>query len=349
MSLRAVRDVDTLEHAWEELASRTGAVPWVHPGWIRAWWTAFGRGSLEIIALEEGARLRALLPLRRWLGGLWSTSNWHTPTIEIVADGDDAALELVGELMGKRPRSVSLYFLERGDPSSNWFRRGAARRGFRIRERLLERSPFVTIHGPWETYESSLNKKLRSEIRRRRKRLQEQGELVLEVVDGGRRLNSLLDQGFKVEAAGWKGERKSAIAARPETDVFYREVARWASSRGWLRLAFLRLDGVPIGFDYCIEAGGAHYLLKTGFDPSYQKYGPGMIMRYEMLKRAFSSPLDSYEFLGRDEDWKLQWTDTVRERVALQCFAPSVRGSIDLAAWKYARPAVKRLLAFVRR
>ncbi|HKP88939.1 MAG TPA: GNAT family N-acetyltransferase, partial [Thermoleophilaceae bacterium] len=40
-----------------------------------------------------------------------------------------------------------------------------------------------------------------------------------------------------------------------------------AAEQGWLRLAFLRLDGRAIAFDMCLEHGGAFYVLKGGFDP----------------------------------------------------------------------------------
>ncbi len=103
-----------------------------------------------------------------------------------------------------------------------------------------------------------------------------------------------------------------------------------------------------MAFDYGIEFGGEHYLLKTGFDPAWQKFGPGMLLRYEMIKRAFEESLDSYEFLGRDDPWKLQWTNQVRSRVVLQTFAP-VKGAIDWGAWTYGRPAIKRVLDLVRK
>ena len=80
-----------------------------------------------------------------------------------------------------------------------------------------------------------------------------------------------------MEGSGWK--TRTAIASRPDTRRFYRDVARWAAGRGWLRLGFLRLDGRALAFDFCLEHAGTHYLLKTGFDPAFRAYGPGMLMR----------------------------------------------------------------------
>ena len=59
-------------------------------------------------------------------------------------------------------------------------------------------------------------RKLASELRRRRRRLEEEGRFSFEVVDGREQLPVLLDEGFAVEAAGWKGEQDKAISSRSE-------------------------------------------------------------------------------------------------------------------------------------
>ena len=48
-----------------------------------------------------------------------------------------------------------------------------------------------------------------------------------------------------------------------------------------------------------------------------------MLLRQEMLARAFAIGLEHYEFLGQDEPWKLEWADTTRELALFQAFAPS--------------------------
>jgi hypothetical protein len=74
-----------------------------------------------------------------------------------------------------------------------------------------------------------------------------------------------------------------------------------------------------------------------------------MILRAEMLARAFSTGIRSYEFLGADEPWKLQWTQTTRRRTLFQAFAPTARGRVEWAAFAWGRPTAKRLLAVVGR
>ncbi|MGH3017729.1 MAG: GNAT family N-acetyltransferase [Gaiellaceae bacterium] len=169
------------------------------------------------------------------------------------------------------------------------------------------------------------------------------------IEDGTDRLNELLDHGFRVEAAAWKGRAGTAIVSSPKTERFYRDVGCWAAQRGSLRLAFLNLDGRPLAFDFAVEEGARHYLLKTGYDPSYRALAPAMLLRYEMLGRAFELRLRSYEFGGAAEPWKLQWSTGLRERLRLQAFAGTPSGLVDWAAWTYGRSMAKRVLALARR
>src|SRR5207253_4308850 len=123
------------------------------------------------------------------------------------------------------------------------FEEAARRARHRLLVRTQQRSPYVVIGGDWDAFCESLDRKEVKEIRRRRRRLEEQGETRFDVEDGSERLDSLLDEWLQVEASGWKGRTGTAVASDPGTLEFYRAIARWAAGRGSLRLAFLRLDG----------------------------------------------------------------------------------------------------------
>lgn len=335
-----------LESEWDALADRVEAPPWLRPGWFRAWWRAFGRGRLELVAARDGNGLAGVLPLSRSRGTLRALGNWHSPSFAPVADGEAPLAELAHSLARANAPRVVLPFLADG---ATVFRDSAVDAGRRVLARWTRRAPYVATEGPWEAYERTLDRKLRSEIRRRRRKLEEAGTVELVVHDGSARLDELLLDGLRVEAASWKGQRGTAILADPRLVAFYGDVARWAAERGWLRLAFLTLNGRPIAFDLGFEEAGSHHLVKTGYDPAYRRYGPGILLRHAMIGRAFTLGLRRYEFLGDADAWKLEWTDATRDHVDLQLF---VRSPAGLARWvvqRYARPAAKRALAAVHR
>ncbi len=335
---------------WDDLADRVdGAEPWLRPGWISAWWRAFGRGSLELVSVRRAGRLSALVPLERRRAVLASPANYHSPSFGLLAEDQEVARELALQVVARRPRRLQFRFVDAETLAATNLLAGASAAGYRTLQRTLESSPYVQIDGDWETYQVRLDGKMLRELRRRRRKLQGSGQLELTVEDGTARLEELLDEGFGIEAAAWKGRNHTAIISDARTEGFYRDVARWASGRGSLRLAFLSLDGRPLAFDFAIEEDGRHYLLKTGYDPAYRALAPAMLLRHEMIGRAFALGLRSYEFGGASEDWKLKWTDKVRDRLLFQAFAPTPQGLVDRLAWTHGRALVKRGLALVDR
>ena len=340
--------VEAIADEWDTLADRVATVPWTRPGWFRAWYGAFAAGCAQVLVLRRGGTLVGVVPIISKRGVVRGASNWHTPEFRPLAD-PDALPELADALFMQRPHRIALQFVDAEEAGSKACRAAAERAGYRIQVRTLERSPYIKTDGGWDEYCRDRSTKLFRELRRRRRRLESEGRFEFELHDGRERLDELLDEGFQVESAGWKADAGSAIASQPETRRFYREIASWAAGRNWLRLAFLRLNSKPFAFDFAIEHDGVHYLLKTGYDPASSRFAPGMLLRHEMIARAFGEGLRSYEFLGADEPWKLEWTSAVRRRDLFQAFAPTARGRFEHAAFEYGRPLAKRALALARR
>jgi CelD/BcsL family acetyltransferase involved in cellulose biosynthesis len=331
---------------WDGLCDRTGAEPFLRPGWFRAWGDAFAPGAVRVITIRRDGRLVGAAPVIVRGGVVRSASNWHTPWFRPVAEDDDAQREIADRILRAAGRRASLMFVPAEDVCVEAL--AGAGSGHRVRTRVLERSPAIHTDGGYETYSRSLDSKLRSELRRRRRRLEEAGgEIRVDVWDGRAGLAGLLDRGFAIEAAGWKASRSSAIVSRPNTLRFYTALAQWAAARGWLRLAFLRAGDRAVAFDLCLE-DRRHYLLKTGFDPAFAPFAPGTLLREAMIERAFREELLSYEFLGTDEPWKLQWTSERRELLAVDAFRRSVPGTLERWAEAYGRPAGSRIRRAVR-
>ncbi len=339
---------EALAAEWEALAQRTGAAPWLHPGWFAAWQTAFGRGDVRLETVRDGARLVAVAPMEERRRRLFGMANWHTPSFGVIAE-PGRIREAAERMLQERPHRITLAFVTEGDEALNACRDAFEKAGYSILVRTLERSPYVDLSGGWSQYEQGLGAKRRAELRRRLRRLEELGTVEFAIERGSSRLDDLLDEGFDVEASSWKGRKGTAIASRPETAAFYRTVAHWAAAHGWLRLAYLRVDSRPIAFDFAFETDSAHYLLKTGFDEDYRRFAPGLLLRHHMLEHAFSQGLQTYEFLADAEEWKLDWTPAARSRMLLQAFSPSIAGRADALAYRYGRPLAKRLLAAVGR
>jgi CelD/BcsL family acetyltransferase involved in cellulose biosynthesis len=347
LTLELHSEIEPLAEEWDDLVDRTNASVFLRPGWFSPWRRAFGRGRLEIIAAREGRRLAGLAVLERTRTVLRSPTNWHSAPWAPLAEDADALRELTRAMVQRARPWLSLEFLDAGGAAFEACR--DATESCRRRTYTLEQPPYVVLSGTWEEYEQRLSAKRRSNLRRLWRRLSEQGQLEFEVRDGAEDLEPLLEEGFKVEESGWKGEQGTAINSAPETRRFYQEVAAWAAGRGALRLGFLRLDGKALAFDFAVEEGGAHALLKTGFEAEWRSSAPGVLLRERMLEHCFGRGLETYEFLGDATEWKSEWLDATRELVALEAFSRTPAGLVGWGAWAYARPAVKRVASLVRR
>jgi CelD/BcsL family acetyltransferase involved in cellulose biosynthesis len=108
---RGVAEIGRHSAEWDALADRAGAAPFLRPGWVSAWWRAFGRGRLEILTSSgSGGRLDAVLPVVHRHGAIHAPSNWHTPQYGLLESGAGAGSRVVAGLFESTPL-VSLGFL----------------------------------------------------------------------------------------------------------------------------------------------------------------------------------------------------------------------------------------------
>jgi CelD/BcsL family acetyltransferase involved in cellulose biosynthesis len=335
-----------IEAQWEDLAVATGASPFVRPGWIDAWASSFRNQRPRLLVVSDSGRLAAALPLLVGRRAVRSPTNWHTGDYGSLSASDDRADALFEALLAARVETIDLDHLD--GPDLKRFER-AAKASKRLQLSWVQQeSPFVDTTGPWAAYVAQRDTRWLRQLERRRGQLQRQGELVLDVRLGETDLEPLLEEGFRLEATGWKGESGTAVLSNAVTRRFYWDVARWAAQKGLLRLAFLRLDGRAIAFDYCLEDDRRHYFLKTGFEPSLKPQAPGLILRHDMIRRAFELPLRSYELLGGAESYKLAWTNDTRTRYHALAFRRSPIGLTMWLAYRYGRPAAKRVIRAYR-
>ncbi|MFL5781167.1 MAG: GNAT family N-acetyltransferase [Thermoleophilaceae bacterium] len=336
-----------LTREWDVLAEKLGAPPFLRPGWFQAWHAAYGEGELRLLTVDRGGRLAGVLPVETKGSATLSPTNTHTPLFGALADGPEVEADLVRELLRTSAGRIELAYV---DPATRWFTalremlpgtKRSDRRSLMVD--TISRSPHVPTSGGWDAYRAQRPRKFMKELARLRRRLAERGAVELSVHSGAADLEAALDEFVAIESSGWKAGTGTAIASRDASRRFYADIASWAAERGWLRLASLRLDGRAIAAEFDLACAGSLYSLKCGFDPEYRAFGPGQLLTHDCVKLAFDEGLASYEFLGTDEHYKLNWTDATRERVRVRSFPRTVSGDLSAVARHYARPVVRRM------
>jgi CelD/BcsL family acetyltransferase involved in cellulose biosynthesis len=123
------------------------------------------------------------------------------------------------------------------------------------------------------------------EVRRKTRRLGEHGRLVWRELEPGEDARPWLDDFLRLEASGWKGRGRSALAcSEPERDFFV-AAATAAHARGRLMLLGLFLDDRPLALKCNFMTADGGYAFKIAFDEDYRAFSPGFLLEVENVRR----------------------------------------------------------------
>ena len=336
---------NALERDWNAaLARGPRDEPMLRHEWVRAWIENFAPGApLRTVVARAGRELHAAVPLVEQKGKSADTcflpmTTWSLPHNDHSQRG--------GVLLGRRGKEALAAVWDKLAAMSGWDRlrvrdlpHGAPE--WKLRD-LAEgagfpcglwtslRSPYLSLPAQYEQVEARVDAKFRQNLRRRRRRLSEQGEVKYVQISGkdANELDCALADFFVIEASGWKGRGGTAIAQRPELVGFYTQIARDAARRGALTLGFLELANRRIAAHLSLVHAGCHYLLKLGYDESFHEHSPGQQLTSEMIRDSCRRALVEFDFLGPCMDWKLDWEPALRTHTWLTIFRPTRAGRL---------------------
>jgi CelD/BcsL family acetyltransferase involved in cellulose biosynthesis len=334
-----------LEEEWAALADRVAAPASLHPGYLRAWAEGHSQtGRLIAVTARRDGELAAVLPLVRSRSGLSARARRYVDEVGVVADGPESAAAAMTGALSLPVAQLVLRPVPEGGPTHRALAAAASQAGHPLMVRAVETQSFIDFVGDWDDYWASRSHKMRRDYGKRRRRLENLGEVRVDAYEPAA-LDAALDDAFRIEASGWKGREGTAIVNRPEEERFQRLLARWADSRGWFRLWFLRLDGRPIAFRLGIEAFGTYSSLKIGYLEEFTAHSPGNLLEASVMELLFRSDCRRFEYAGETQERMRRWATGTRELLELTAFPVSLRGRAGrVAAGLRARavPVAKR-------
>ncbi len=130
---------------------------------------------------------------------------------------------------------------------------------------------------------AALSGKKRKELRRQRKRLEDEGEVTITRQRDDAGLEDWIDRFLALEMRGWKGAENSALASDPRTAALFREALAGAAEAGLLERLELALDGEPVAMLVNFLTAPGSYGFKTAFDEAFARFSPGVLLQLENL------------------------------------------------------------------
>ncbi|SCW88304.1 Acetyltransferase (GNAT) domain-containing protein [Rhizobium mongolense subsp. loessense] len=122
------------------------------------------------------------------------------------------------------------------------------------------------------------------EMRRQWRQLEELGTAVYVVVRQPRDIHARFEEFLAMEAGGWKGKRRSALATDRYHTAFAREAVSNLAAIDAVRIHTIDLNGKAIAATVVLMMGGEAYTWKTAYDEAYARYSPGKLLMAELTE-----------------------------------------------------------------
>lgn len=357
----SLREFDALAPSWSTVTREGGQrSPFLSHDWFACCWrTAGPNRRREVWVLEDGVGPAGLVPLLRYNGKLRGLpvrmlrflDAPDTPFADFpMARGTEDVITTFLDTLRHRTDWDVLSFTNVPVESPTFKALTAALPGqFPWRVRSTEQSPYLRVTGTWEDFLHSKSQRFRKTLRNVENRLARSGRVTVEehtqVDPGGR----IFAEVMEVSRQSWKGVRGVAMATMLGMPRFFTELTERASSRGWLHLWILRMDGRPVATEYQIGANGCVNALRADFDSSLAELSPGTYLNMCIIRTLFDREgIEEYNMGPGSNEYKYRWASDTHESAALEIYAPTTYGRILHALETRLVPAARRWRAQLR-
>ncbi|HKV25959.1 MAG TPA: GNAT family N-acetyltransferase [Candidatus Acidoferrum sp.] len=314
-----------LKQQWNDLALRQELGPDQQFDWLSTVWEVnrrdrqllvlLVRDAGELVAIapfvkeiekKKGLAVRTLRPLS------WFHALHGAPFI--LGSNRGPLFRLIFDHIANEHSNWHIWFsvYRRGEDQETYFKEAQAERGLSFESNAGVSSPYLRIAETWDEKVKSLQPRLRTALRSREKRLNEKGRMELRFF-GPKDWQDGLECIQEIESDSWKISAGSAITKQDFQWQFYSRYAPIAASNDTLCLSVLFLDNEPLAYDYALFERGIYYLLKTSYKQKWKEHYPGFVLRKLLTEWVYTKNGKEIDYLGKDEDWKMKWTTTVRE------------------------------------
>lgn len=207
-----------------------------------------------------------------------------TPLVDRFCPNE--ALDAMVDAIGRSYPGLAVLLLPlipKAGPTFALLQVSAGRRNHKLT--LLDEHERAVLRGP---YRDPLSSHAAGELRRQRRRLMTGGSLAYRSRQDAPGIVGAMEEFLALEARGWKGRRKSALASSPATAAFARDMARHMGKAGKLSIDSLELSGHAIAMGVILKSGDRAFFWKTAFDEAHAGRSPGVLFARDLTQRQIS-------------------------------------------------------------
>lgn len=213
-----------------------------------------------------------------------------------------------------------------------------------VREKSV--APYIDLSCGFDAYMSGFNGKHRYTLKKKTRRLFEQGFSYSACVPGG--VEAGVSELFRLHRLRAESKGIDSTFHGEKLLSLHKAVAASMNSKGLLWLRFLEREDAKIAAFYGFELGGRLFYYQFGIEPEWEQYSPGTVLMYKVIEEAFSKGLIEFDFLRGAEAYKSDWANNKRTLYSMKAYNKSVRGDLSRTVFKskdFLKKNVRRLIS----
>jgi len=194
--------------------------------------------------------------------------------------------------------------------------------------------PYITLCNSWDAFQKTIKGKMKYEMRRRLRLLEANHKVEFikpferdELVQG-------LNIFFNLHESRWKKRgTKGIFESHEKAREFHESLAVKFYEKDWLRLFFVKVDGIPVASLYGFEYDSKLFHYNAGFDDQWAKYGIAKQLIAFVIEDCIKLGLREFDFLKGIEPYKYEWTSQERRLIRLILWNDTMKSRLHRASY----------------
>jgi CelD/BcsL family acetyltransferase involved in cellulose biosynthesis len=340
---------DALSPDWMRLHEAINASAFKSFEWQRNWWRHFGgagRGcSLHLLVVENDGVIVGIGPLMIRLEPVLGPI--RLKAMQFLASGisdyegilceavhsDGVATAMAHHLRNVRFDVLLLNDLRDATGVSSLLRERLAQSNWTVFQKKGDSCPHTVLGDTWEETLKGFAASHRKRLSYMQRRLEREFSVEFQRVTDPSQLNDAMLTMMSMHQRHWVGTGFAGAFHAASSQHFHLETARDFLRRGWLVLAFLRIDGKVAASLYAFKVGKSlqFYLSGRSETDEFVKYSPGIVIHLYCMQAMIREGIRDYDFLRGTESYKYMLGAKDFETWSLIAFKPGAR----YAEWKH--------------
>ncbi len=278
----------------------------VLPEWMQVWWQAFGEGAeIRVRTVRDGDKVVGIAPLMvkdntALLIGDTDVCDYLdfvvTPGLEV-----DFFNLVLDDLKKSGIRQLDLAHVRPDSTVVTSLVPLAESCGCRVVKDMEDVSLEMDLPPTWDEYLAVLTTKQRHEVRRKLRRLSEEGEVAYGFIGEGAALPGIMETFFRMFV---ESRQDKAAFMTDKMKSFFMSLADTMSKTGILRLGVLKLDTQPLAEIMYFDYNDCIYLYNSGYDPEYTALSAGLLSKVLTIQDSIKQGKKRFDFLKGAEVYK---------------------------------------------